>query len=454
MATILVFLGALAIASPVAAQEAPREKKSLPFGQGTHAFRRILHDLKLEPLASVEEFDADPAHSVLVALGDITVLIRMSLNRVDPQGAAVLMASDHDGAEFFGYRVIHGVRVRDDQVAVAYRGKYLDCPIVVPRNAQPPLFHGLNRVVTNRPGFFHFKGELGQRFSVLATFPDGCFVSPPTPPQINASRRPFAIAAEQGKGRVVMLSDHSVFINDMMLQDDTDNIDLAYNALEWLMDGPERRTKVLYVEDGIIRTDFNIPLKELPAPDIFSWINKVISGLEREDMFTRMLHELIPPNVLLRLLTVLFTLGLVVYGGLRLGRSRHGQEKGIPLFGKAIARMAPAGIVVEQRHQAMITGGNLWEAAREIARQTFHAAGESPPTATAERVPLPNMHWTGIGWMRRRTLAKHLEQLWRLAHGNRPRPITAREFRELVAKLDEIKAALHDGNLRLEPPNR
>ena len=51
----------------------PAQSGVVPFGQGTHAFRRILFDLKLEPLQSVSDLD-DAPHTLLIVLGDTTVL--------------------------------------------------------------------------------------------------------------------------------------------------------------------------------------------------------------------------------------------------------------------------------------------------------------------------------------------------------------------------------------------
>ena len=65
----------------------------------------------------------------------------------------------------------------------------------------------------------------------------------------------FAVGAQlAGGGRLLVLADHSIFINDMMLQTDNDNIPFAFNVVRWLTDAGngQRRTDVLFYDDGQI----------------------------------------------------------------------------------------------------------------------------------------------------------------------------------------------------------
>ena len=50
---------------------------------------------------------------------------------------------------------------------------------------------------------------------------------------------PFAVGGDVGKegGRVLLLADHSIFINDMMIPTDNGNLDFSYNCLKWVTEG-------------------------------------------------------------------------------------------------------------------------------------------------------------------------------------------------------------------------
>src|SRR5262249_3080122 len=73
--------------------------------------------------------------------------------------------------------------------------------------------------------------------------------------------RIFAVGGTWDAGRVLFLADHSIFINNMMLQADTGNVGFTYNCLDWLSaGGDERRNRVLLYDGGKLVTDFNVPL--------------------------------------------------------------------------------------------------------------------------------------------------------------------------------------------------
>src|SRR5262249_36933333 len=143
-------------------------------------------------------------------------------------------------------------------------------------------------VVANLPSSLQFfAGFRRSRLAELAALPpacgDGVFNQLYGPP--------FAIGGPLGDGRLLGIADHSLFINNMILQPDTGNIDFAYRCAEWLLQRPDggRRGQILYVEDGQVRTDFEIPLKSLPPPPLPSpeallpLVNETLIGLEKEN---------------------------------------------------------------------------------------------------------------------------------------------------------------------------
>ena len=76
-----------------------------------------------------------------------------------------------------------------------------------------------------------------------------------------------------GNGRVLVLADHSIFINEMMLPSDNGNVEFTYNCLEWLRGDPkDGRNQVLFVEDGTINSRFEVPLKEVPDELLLNYL--------------------------------------------------------------------------------------------------------------------------------------------------------------------------------------
>src|SRR5262249_20939689 len=122
----------------------------------------------------------------------------------------------------------------------------------------------------------------------------------------------FAAGGDWGKGRVLVLADHSVFINEMMLQTDNDNISFTCNCMEWLRDG--RRDRVLFIEEGTITANFNVPVIEPPLPPPGPWINQLVQGMEDENLFNRAILRRVTPGQIFRALLLALTGLLLLYG--------------------------------------------------------------------------------------------------------------------------------------------
>jgi hypothetical protein len=442
---------------PQAAAQAPP-----PFGQGTHAFRRILHDLDKEPLRNARELDQDPTHSLLIVLGDTDLRAQLpgGLEDYVNRGGAALVATDRhwrwrtdDG----GVAEVVGEKVKNADVQMVYRG-IVDCPYVkgYPQKESPlfrtfgakSLLPGLHRVATNRPSYLR-PTELPGDMKYMARFVEGCDYGN----WMVRGQQFFAAGGGVGQGRLLVLADHSVFINDMMLQEDTDNIDFAYNCIDWLTEGAEERKRVLFLEEGEVRTDFNIPLKmeepRLPPLDaLVPLMDEKIQELEQKDAFNKLVQDFVPYRSLLTGLVLALTALLAGNGLYLLARSRHRIDLGAPLLDTMLRRPAAARTLMEQRHRALLYKGNLWEPARAAVRQSFEAVSGRGAQGGS---PEPRIHAAG-GWWRRRRLERLVRRLWGLAYGEKPVPVSARDFTRLAAELDEVQAALAAGTLRLEFP--
>jgi hypothetical protein len=458
---LMLLAAALLAASPLSA--AAQEGSPLPF-DGTHAFRRMLHNLGMKPLAGDIDLVSDPAHSLLIFLGEGDCLQNLpgGLPRFLEQGGAALIATDQPLAlDYSSFDLL--LSVTGDPVIgrreTCYNG-IRECPFLeATDDTSLPLFRGtigpdmrrlpLDRVATNRPSFLMLRA-LPRSFHVVAQFPAGCVYG-----GMPRNPRPFAVGGRFGAGRLLVLADHSVFINTMLLQLDNDNIPFAYNCIDWLGEGPPRRDKVLFVEDTKVQQAFNIPLQEVPIPlppleALVPVVNDALANLDNEDALNGLLLSAVPLPALLAAIAVASVLGLITYGLYRLAGARHRIDLGAPPLATLLDRQTPAGSLLTQRYQSLLDSGNLWEPARVLVRQALAVAGVSGGHAAAGGItPEPRFEVRGRWWQRWNGV-RRLRRLWRIAYGSRPVPVPPREFARLLRELSGVEAALAEGTWRLD----
>jgi hypothetical protein len=127
-----------------------------------------------------------------------------------------------------------------------------------------------------------------------------------------------------------------------------------------------------------------------------------------------------------------------------------------PLFSAKAAQQTPDVALTTQRQLAMIKSDNFWEAAHHLARDWFLAnmpdSLAAPVKSSAGRHVLHHFS-VDAGWWRRRSWEKKLQVVWQMA-GGAPTKLSAAEFARFVTQLDDIKAALAKGTLRLKTYDR
>jgi hypothetical protein len=460
LVSLAIVLAALGVATPTSAADPVLE---IPY-DGTQAFRGILHKSGLTPLTSVKELAEDPAHSLLIVLGDtgildgeIRPLVPGGWQQLVRDGAAVLIATDRP----FRSRSIIGdeqvAYVTGEQVAAPPGSAYhmlSACPIMDPMDStRRTFFRGplrkdgsrdvLKHVATNRPSWVDPRRfRLGGGLTPLAVIDDQA-----------GPVRYVGGYTERGDGRLLILADHSVFINAMMIPRDTDNFDFAFNCIAWLAEEGPKRSRVLFVEDGRIQDKFDtplaVPVPPLPPLDaLVPPINHLLMGLQndksRPNFFNRILVREAEAHALwLALLTALLVGVVALYGYFWLARSRYRGEWGLPSLQKslqpAVQQHEPAPTLLQQRHQAQLAAGNLWEAAHVLVRL------ELPELATQRSMVKASGSWWQRWWMQRQ-----VERLRRLA-GGRPMCVSPREFARLPGEIRAVKTALASGAVSLVP---
>src|SRR5262249_40147526 len=171
------------------------------------------------------------------------------------------------------------------------------------------------------------------------------------------STAPRDLRFAQGKrfdngAKILVLADHSVFINSMLLPQGATNDNLAFaaNCVDWLISG-QWRAYVLFIEDGKIwqREDYNLMLTSFPrgGPDDvaqFLWENRdllwknsdlaeeilgnleqdgILEEVEKSDLFGSILDNNLERWMIARLVLILGAVGLFGYAALAFMGSRY-----------------------------------------------------------------------------------------------------------------------------------
>jgi hypothetical protein len=494
LALVVVGLSAvLWLGRPAPAQRPPGPiSGKIPFAQQTDIFRGLLFEKRFTPIEPPKNADLgtvlqdiDPKDTIVVWLGATDAPVSANLIPFLDKGGAVLLATDlglnrislePDLAKRTGFTVerAHFIYAGRNTWMYCYNN-VAQCPVLQPvPNASPNLFRnptGVNapplRVATNVPACLVAQ-QPKPTGKVLAQLPPGCvndqnpFARPPNPS--------FMLAWQSPKGgRLLLLADHSIFINEMMFPSDNGNVEFTANCMDWLSEDGKRR-KVLFVEDGDVNPTFDVPVEAAPPPSQPrfdpppDFDQKALQGLdtaidqadsrlleaEQEDWFNGLIHRLVtqfwdtPWHAAGILLVVLTLVGLVAGFARLVVHGFQQQNPMAPSLARLVERQEPTDSLMEQRNQALFQVRNFFEVGRQLARQTFEAAG----LAAKAGDPLPPVAVKGSWWQRRK-LRRQVARLWALAFGTKPVPVTPAVWPTLLRELKDLRAALATGSVRL-----
>ncbi len=512
-------LGAFSFCGTASAQT-----QTVPYEQRMDAFRRLLFELHFQPLCTFADLQADPGESLFILLGDPRGLANQyfpeGLRSFVEQGGAVLIATDMEtkGEAGQNLRELAGVTVTGETLVIKRRHSIAPnnrpvlynnsryCPFV------DPLEHanGVGTVaallgVSDRPDLFHRYPHFDQtRLQVATNAPSRLALSRWFLPvgihqlarlsqlcheEKNAERKfvdengpLFAVGGTVGKGRVLVLADHSIFINRMILPHDNDNLEFTIHCLHWLRGGAAtpmealralrayaepgneekarsqligQRNKVLFWDNGVIHSNFEASLKKMPAPPalpsepaLVAAIDKAIAKLEASNSFNRALLEQLDETLggregVVCTAVYLLTLGALLFLGYRfLWRTRYRPELAAPSLAKVLREHEPKMSLLDQRRQALLRLDNVWEVGHRLARECFESAGVMLTGAAPPRVVLAQ----GSRWQRWR-INRRVARLWRLARGDAPAPLSPAALKDRLCELEELKTALANGTI-------
>jgi len=461
-------------------------------GEGTQGFRALLAGKGLTPIESVKDLESlaaeDPSRVLIISFHgarpsgepyeDAIDNIEFDLRNFVDRGGALFVATDQKLSAQLTARF--SVAVTGDFVSArggpGFDSSY-DCPYLARANgAEPDLFRGpdgeLRFVATNRPSCLPTSGAA---LPILAEFPAGKWHCDEFRMRERLGRPlPFALGQSYaGGGRFLLLADHSIFINSMMLPRgrlSNDNLQFAFNCVDWLMFGEKgQRTHVIFMEDGRIwqRKDYDLSLQALPvSPEELAdylWQNKdliwkhpevadavaseleqsgIFQEIERADPFNAFLSQYIP-----QIVRALLIVGAVILACYALGsfiRSRHPVSRKMPRLAMVLNQLRPRVGLLDQRVRNGLGQGLFEELARRQAREMFAKLDLTP----AEGVPAPRFTVEAPFW-RRNQIIRDLRRAWVVAFGPDPIVMSVYDRQRWQGRLSLLKAMIRDQAIRI-----
>lgn len=428
---------------------------------GSEVLRAVLNELKI---TSVRGFDdlADPGDSILISLGEPSWLRQRPagfLRDFVRGGGAVLIATDHgltDRLWLDELRELTNFTIVDDPVLCldernTFEGKP-ELPLLWP-NVNGPILMGRN-VVTSLPA--HLRriavGNPPAGIRPLARLPDGAVYQRDPARELPQWESLFGVAGSAGAGRIVLLADAHLFINDFMARPEVDNYDFGFSVVRYLHEG--KRTRCLFLEGGRTVTNFDIPLLDLSQVP-WDVLMRAIPALERKLAATAERGEF--DNLAWNLLrqrgvtpgrfAAYVALALTALTGVvilyRFLRARVPTEAGLPRLATSLEKHVPTVGLLPQRVEDQLKQGQLHEPARHLARSLLLGVGCTPaPTPPEVRI--------AGGWWHRRAVAARFARLWLLAFGVRTVPVRAHQWAGLVRDVQSLRQSFQSGEIQLE----
>ncbi len=468
MKGILLGLAVLLLAPSLPAQ--PPEPAPID-ANGTEALRGLLNQREIAPLSDPQWLQEHPRQTLVIVLGAPQILKRheTAFYQYLRLGGNLLLATDRQlpprDLPFWWQAVVDvGVDGRFYQSSVP-EDCFQELPafpfleLATPRGRRLPratteLFERLQaltgfvgpqtRIATNKPSILRIGP--GSGLGPFAKLPAS---SHPDKWQPLNQARPFAVAGRWEQAKVMMLADHSLFINAMLLEPTIQNFEFTQTVLDWFNRSESDPIQYcLFVDNDKIRTDFNIRLESIPPIPLNILLNaaaqqgnQVIAALQQEDRLRQWTLRRTPLWKWLRNFVVVLGVLALVIGIRRLIRSRERFDWILP---RQTAAEVPVRPVHNTRVQAFMDQEHLTEAARRQVQQWFREHGadlaaDRPPTWTIE----------GTWWARRR-LRKQLEHYWQFACAcdHPPLEVSSRDWERMRTTLQALDRAALQGHWR------
>jgi hypothetical protein len=457
------------------AQEAPAKKEIEIDGGGTELFRGLLDHAGIKPLTKRELREMTRFDDViLISLGNARL-------RPDPSNApldrffqmrssgSVLIASDSElfvepsagGAfKFEGNPVICL-----DRDAI-HRGD-ARCPYVVPTDDEKGMpiqriFNGLVAIATNHPTYISPDRWGGEIQSALARFPQDSRILGHG--QFLPRDACFAVGGVEtndrtgNEYRLLLLADHSIFINQMLLEPKTDNLELTYRIIEFLQGPGKRRSRCAFFYDGQLIDHFDdlrqayAKQNQMPLPQVNLWAmqekltdlgNAIIDRLQTNNAHNNLILGSVDRDgrltVIARFLLLLATVVACLFLIRRLWRSRKPSDIPPPPNVPA-ASTGPPG-VFDRRQKELLRRDNVLEPVRDLVRDFFTSIGIHGEPSRMPKVVINDVV------RKPDSLRAAIKDFWKIAFGP-PQALSVRRWRELEPFFERLRTAHAEGKWR------
>lgn len=441
-------------AQPPLPSVAPGENLLDPSWQfGFDAFQLMLEQ---RGMTSSEDFVAtlrsDATRSAIVLLGNLNRLPEWTWPQMTTfirRGGAVVIASDR-AADVKGLCVLGEGPVEATSSRFAYsssRGTYYDCPRITTIDDRHPLTRGISELIGNRSGWVDRIARQQGDWSMLAFLPRSSMTR-----QGRGSGKPIAASMRlvgDNPGRLLVLGDHSLFINGMLWHGD--NAMFALNVTSWLAEGG--RDQVLVVVNGTTTLPGMDPsanpasmpdinpedLPDIPKESYLAFANGFASALEDSDVLNQLASDY-PLEMESGFYWRCIFLALACLGGWILFRR-------IPAKGQPVEEplRRTANSLLATRVQEQIQSRDFRLAAREISRDLFRElTGSDDPgrwSISSKDVQVE------ASPLLRRTARSALNRFSRLATGTDRNHVSRKELRLLVTRVEQIRDLFQAGHL-------
>ena len=447
MNALLLLLASLAVATPQASPQSGADPRGFDLAQ------MVCEQSGLTP-TTWHDAQRNPRESVVILMGEPSYHesgLRLFLNR----GGAALYASDRRSLDSSIFEIRQGPhRVRDE--SIMYRG-HDDCFRVAVEEHE--ITQNVNEIIVNRAG--GIRETFGNNWKRIASLPE--------------SSHDLLAAYEKNDGRLVLLSDDSVFTNEMLMKGD--NPILAVNILNWLT--KDNRKQLVFIVDGQEIKASNLPPMlppdqpidpslippidpdDIPEDTKKAFFNRLLREVQKNNEPNSLLNKfqgqmvdhLLAPDryhpkkksYLAKLWRWIFLIPTLLLGFIFIRRLLIGQ----PIVRPPDQHAANAS---EARAANMIRTKSLRPAAQELARDLVRQLADSTHDVSKWSINRRQV-WVAPGVSgNAKRIREDVEKFAQLASGSdRIRRIKPRQLKKLATRIEELKFLHNTGQLRLQP---
>lgn len=471
--SIVVLIFTLLSAGYGFGQDSDSSKQIVIKSEKTEIFRHLLYRANIESLSNLDQAIADPRNSIVILLGNESInrYLDGQLRLFVEQGGSLLVASDQRSTNFTLARSF-GVIIIGNTVEAApedcYHGRKGQ-PFVRPiralfdndKTSPKTIFKDLDgagegALATNIASVLRIISTGASKPEPLAAYPFSSWVQNPAN-RLDSSKDLFAAGGHREEGRFLVLADHSVFVNGMVWKFDNANLFFTRDCISWLQ-GEEKKSRCLFIEDGIVRTEFELPTLDKDESEldfalkIMKFLemrgNSIVSEAEERNLHNNWLLSMFPRGLrdVLRLVVIVGTCIVAVFGFMLLLRGRTAPDPARTLVTPALAALIPRGNVLRQRFDSLLGSDNIYESARQLVRE-FLAGLDAEPDARGQ----PPQVEIRDGYEDEPGLRRRIMRLWRIGYGTEPVRVAPSEWPTLGKDLKDVLLDADEGWWKFSP---